>query len=333
MNVRDLVTYFLRFLATYVPERRQLPVLLASFCVSVLLWTLVTLAEEYQSTVEVNIQLGTDHTVVGHHNSTHRAKVGLKGSGLDLLLEHLRFSQDTIYLEYTPDLLDLSELNMQDHQASFVRYFTPKVSVQSIYPASLPIDFSLKDRKKVPVRMGTHIAMPPGYQLSAPPILFQDSVWVIGAAEVIDSIRFWPTIPGFSKLVTQHQELSVPLDSARNISTDPQEISILVDPVPYSEWKVRLPVRLSGLPVGTSVRMSHPEISCLIALPEQLKDSLEQSGGFPVKNLVISYTDLLESGNAGWKPTDELFPEQMKIITNQPERISYTVVRRQSSLN
>lgn len=333
MNVQDLLKQFQRFLERYIPERGQLPVLLASFSLSLILWVLVTLADTYQTRVDVDVRIGADNTVVVNHDPDYQISVELEGSGLDLFLEHLRFGRDTIQLEFEPSLLELNTLQVNDHIDLLSKSFGAQVRIQNFYPEALPIDFALKDRKRVPVVLATDIALPPGYQLASSPLLLQDSVWIIGAAERIDSIRSWTTLSGYSPLVREKRDISIPMDTSYRISTDPAEIPISVNPVPFTEWTLTLPVRLTGIPVGTSVRMSHPDISLMVALPEDMKDSLSQAGGFPVKEFLIPYAGLVESGSAGWKPTNDLLLPKMRIITLRPERITYTITRKQSGLN
>lgn len=333
MNVQNLLKQLQRLLERYIPERSQLPVLLASFSLSLVLWVLVTLADTYQTRVDVNVKIGADNTVVVNHDPDYAVTVGLEGTGLDLFLEHLRFRRDTIHLEFDPSLLDLNALQVDDHIALFSKSFAPHVQIQNLYPEVLPIDFALKDRKRVPVVLSTDISLPPGYQLASSPRLLQDSVWIIGAAERIDSIGSWPTLAGYSPLVSEQRDISVPLDTSRRISADPSEIPISVNPIPFSEWRISLPVRLTGIPVGTSVRMSHSEFTVMVTLPQQMKDSLVRAGGFPISELIVPYASLVERGAVGWKPSNESLPTGMKIVTLRPERITYTITRRQSALN
>ena len=333
MNLQGLLKQLQRFLARYVPERRQLPVLLASFCLSLILWVLVTLADQYQTRIDVNVRIGADNTVVVNHDPDYQVSVGLEGTGLDLLLEHVRLRRDTIHLEFEPSLLELRNLQVEDHLDLFSRSFGAQVSIQNIYPNLLPIDFALKDRKRVPVRMVTNISLPPGFQLAAPPLLQQDSVWIIGAAETIDSITAWNTLAGASALVEDKRDISIPLDTGRNISTDPSEIPVSVFPVPYTEWQLNLPVSIVGMPIGTSVRRSHQEMTLFLTLPQRMKDSLIQSGGFPLEEFEVPYAELVRRGRVGWKPTNDLLPPGIRIISTRPDRIGYSVIRQQSSLN
>lgn len=333
MDWRQLISGFGRLLVRTSQDRRQGPILLVSFFLAVILWLLVTLGETYETRISVPLLIGENDGVIATRSRLYDISVNLKGNGLDLLMEHVGFSRDTIHVEYEEGMTDLKSLSVSDYLPSFQNAFSSQVSIEGFYPALIALGFSPKESKKVPVRLATRIQLPPGYQLDIAPRVLIDSVKVYGNKADLESITEWKTFPGLSSLVSTARDLSLPLDTIRYLSTEPKFVPVSVIPVPYSEWKVSLSVEAVDPPLGTSVRLSHPNIVFDLVLPEKLMDSLINAGGFPVSHIEIPYKDLLQSSETGWKPRPDIFGPFVHLVMSSPDRIEFTIVRKKAELS
>lgn len=333
MDWRQLISGLARLLVRTSKDRRQGPILLVSFFLAVVLWLLVTLGESYETRISVPLLIGKNDGVIATRSRLYDISVNLKGNGLDLLMEHLRLRRDTIHVEYEEGMTDLKSLSVSTYITSFEKNFSSQVAIDGFYPDLIALGFTPKESKKVPVRLATRIQVPPGYQLDTQPKVLLDSVKVYGNQADLETVEEWRTLPGLSPLIQTPRDILLPVDTARYLSTEPNMIPVSVNPVPYSEWRVTLPVKAIDPPIGTSVRLSHPTIVFDLVLPEKSMDSLINAGGFPVGQIEIPYTELLQKANTGWKPPEDLFAPYARFIISYPARIEFTIVRKKSELS
>lgn len=333
MDWRQLIAGFGRLLARTSRDRRQGPILLVSFFLAVILWLLVTLGESYETRINVPLQIGDNDGVIATRSTLYDISVNLKGNGLDLLMEHLRLRRDTIHVEYEEGMTGLTSLSVSDYFLSFEKVFSSQVAIDGFYPDLIALGFTPKESKKVPVRLATRIQLPPGYQLDSQPRVLVDSVKVYGNKVDLATVTEWKTLPGLSPLVQTARDIFLPVDTVRYLSTEPKIIPVSVNPVPYSEWRITLPVKAIDPPLGTSVRLSHPNMVFDLVLPEKSMDSLIHAGGFPVGQIEIPYSELLQASNVGWKPPQDLFSPYARFIISYPDRIEFTIVRKKSELS
>lgn len=330
MDWRQLIQRLSRLLVKTSKDRRQGPILLVSFFWALLLWLLVTLGETYESRITVPFLIGENDGVISTRSRSHDIAVTLRGNGLDLLMEHLRLRRDTIHVGYQEDMVELTSLSVSDYLPAFRNAFSSQISIEGFYPDLIALGFTPKDSKKVPLRLATRIQLPPGYQLARSPRMLLDSVKIYGNRQQLEQITEWSTLSGFSPLVKTARDISLPLDTMRYFSTEPSEVAVSVVPVPYAEWKVTLDIQAVGYPIGTDVRLSHPRMEFDLVMPEQVKDSLLAEGGIPIRHIEISYQDLLQATNTGWKPPVGLFAPYATCVKSTPERIDFTIIKKKA---
>ncbi len=333
MDWRQLIAGFGRLLVRTSKDRRQGPILLVSFFLAVILWLLVTLGESYETKISLPLLIENNDGVIATRSRLYEISVNLKGNGLDLLMEHLRLRRDTIHVAYEEGMTELKSLSVSDYLTSFEKSFSSQVSIEGFYPNLIALGFSPKESKKVPIRLATRIQLPPGYQLDTQPHVLVDSVKVYGNKADLDLVTEWQTLPGLSPLVKTQRDILLPVDTARYLSTEPKMIPVAVNPVPYAEWRITLPVQAIDSPIGTSVRLSHPNMVFDLVLPESSMDSLINSGGFPVGQIEIPYNELLLSSQTGWRPSNDIFAPYARFVISYPERIEFTIVRKKSELS
>ncbi len=333
MDWRQLISGLARLLVRTSKDRRQGPILLVSFLLAVILWLLVTLGESYETRITVPLLIGKNDGVIATRSRLHDISVNLKGNGLDLLMERLRLRRDTIHVEYEEGMTDLKSLSVSTYFSSFEKNFSSQVAIDGFYPDLIALGFTPKESKQVPIRLATQIQVPPGYQLDTPPEVLLDSVKVYGNQADLETISEWQTLPGLSPLVQTSRDIFLPVDTTRFLSTEPKMIPVSVNPVPYSEWRITLPIKAIDPPIGTSVRLSHPSMVFDLVLPEKTMDSLINAGGFPVGQIEIPYNELLQESETGWKPPEDLFAPYARFIISYPPRIDFTIVRKKSELS
>lgn len=333
MDWRQLIVGFGRLLARTSKDRRQGPILLVSFFLAVILWLLVTLGESYETRITVPLLIGENDGVIATRSRLYDISVNLKGNGLDLLMEHLRLRRDTIHVEYEEGMTGLKSLSVSDYSPAFEKNFSSQVFIEGFYPDLVALGFTSKESKKVPVRLVTQIQLPPGYQLDTQPRILVDSVKVYGNKADLEAVTEWNTLPGMSPMVQTARDIFIPVDTARYLSTEPKMIPVSVNPVPYSEWRITLPIKTIDSPLGASVRLSHPNMVFDLVLPEKSMDSLINAGGFPVGQIEIPYSELLQASQTGWKPPEDIFAPYARFIISYPDRIEFTIVRKKSELS
>ncbi len=333
MRWRQVYMYLRRSLVHTIQDRRQGLTLLVSFLLSVILWMFVTLTQEYESYIEVPVEIGEDNTVVASHPGKQHVRLTIRGTGLDLLIEHLKFRKDTLLIPFDNEMLEIQQIALEDHSELLDDCFSNQVKIVGMSPSRISVDFVLKDRKKVPLRLATRLNLEPLYQFANEPVLSQDSIWLVGRKRMLDTIEEWRTLPGQTDRLREAKEVILLLDTTGGIITTPKNVGVFVYPVPYTERQYRFPLHVKDLPVNTRVRFSHPEVSFWCTLPEGVADSLEAAGGLGFDSLDIPFATLINDDDGEFSPSDQFLSSLAEVIMIEPSHVRFTIIRSRNKLN
>ncbi len=327
MNWRLLLQGLRRLLSLAKVEKRQSKALLASFGLAFSLWLILTLTQEYTSMVSVPVKVWADQESFPLESMTSEVAVSIRGSGLDLFMEHLRFRRDTVLLSGRALPIGDSFLVFDNNQ--FSRYFASQVKINGISPRQIPVVFPRLAAKEVPVELATDLLLVPPLRLVSEPVLSPAFVTLRGQEAVLDTLESWKTARPTLR-VDKPGNYLLDLESRPGISTGVQNVTVEVNLVRYAEVEIRLPVRVSGRAISSSgVRLSAPELTFFLAMPESRVPSFLATVG--QDSLTIQMSDL-HSGQGIWMPPGELFGREVRILRTEPQPLRYVLFKRQERL-
>lgn len=330
MRAREFLSRLLRLLLTSKPsrEKRLLTIGLAVL-MAILLWVVVTLNQPYQHVLAfplkvVNVPDSLQLQSVG----SDQLAIELSGLGVDLLVESMRFRRDTMFL-------DFSELDRQpgyltaayrDNLADKIeKRFGDRLRVEKILTERIPLRSATKVRREVPVAFRAQVQLEPTMQLEDLPTPLEDMITLYGPQSWIDTVREWPTAPGYVMRVEAARTYAVPLAKPPpGCTVRPLAVRVKVSPQRYTETSVRVAVEVVGLPERTEVRLSHQEIevACLVPFDtyeKVLEEARHRKVRIPFASLDPQVTALIPRLN---------LPEAVKPIARVPLTLSYVIIQK-----
>ncbi|MEL6673167.1 MAG: hypothetical protein AAFR61_13280 [Bacteroidota bacterium] len=304
------------------PEKNRGLVILLFALMSMILWGIVTLNRDYNTTLSLIATLPEGAKVEGAE--TPRLMVDVHGYGMDLLGAHLRLRNDTVPLSFDPEALTKGYLELALHKDDVARILPKEFEIRRLHPDRFYLNLQNQVQKRVPVIWNTYLDLPPTFQLEFPPQLITDSVVITGPAAVLDTLDSWPTAP-VKLMVSEAQTLSVPLmDTIIGIHANVKNVQVFVKPMKFTEVEITTRISITNMPDSVDVRLDSREIAytCLVPL-EKYEEIFHQ---IQEDVIAIPFTDLnLDSPFIIPNPD---FPDEVKIITRNPIRVGFVLVRK-----
>ena len=327
MNWRLLLQGLRRLLSLVKVEKRQTRALAASFGLAFSLWLILTLTQEYNSFVTVPVRVWADQESFPHESVSADVLVSVRGSGLDLLMEHLRFQRDTVLLSSRAFPVGDSVLVFENSQ--FSRGFSSQVKILALSPKQIPVVFPRLEEKEVPVELATELVLVPPLRLVSEPVLSPKTVVIRGQAAALDTLVAWKTARS-SLRVDKAGIYPLDLMALPGASPAVQRVSLQVNPVRFAEVKIQLPVQVAGGGISsTRVRFSSPVLTFFLVMPEnRVATFLDSISQMPLK---VPFKDLSPAEGI-WAPPGDWFGEEVKIIRTEPHLLRYVLYKQQEKL-
>ena len=160
-------------------------------------WFLNALSKEYTTTVNYPVTYkDLPSKKILSNELPSRLKLTVRAKGFDLLRYKLSFFQSLNFSvnEYTNNKMekvgDNSFLFPTNRITSQVAtQLSSAISVTHISPDTINFQFSSLIEKKIPVHLNSKLKFEPQFRLGGDIVLKPDSVWVIGAQAIIDSVK------------------------------------------------------------------------------------------------------------------------------------------------
>lgn len=231
-------------------------------------WILVKLSQTYPTVkpVMLNVEMPEDRCLLRMPPADVQAE--LRGTGWDLMLEHFYHSRIPVFIS----MLDNSNLYLNQNRLrteirNSLRFSA--IEVLSVNYENLEIELDQKVNKRVPIVLEKELAFSPGNQLRQVPALVPDSVTVVGPAQILDSLEFWPTSLLQLSDVKTSTSIAVPLEPAPPaLQIEPQQIQVDLEVEQFTEKTLYIPVSISHAPVGDSLKIFPDKIqlTCQVGL-------------------------------------------------------------------
>lgn len=321
MNLR--IRQLIRFLLS--PETRPQRnnrglVFLFAFLSASALWLIVTLNEEYETSLRYTVKL-PENVKLGPEEAPS-IRIDAIGSGIDLMMAKLRSRKDTLSFEFTEDEIREGYLMVKRHE-DHVKNSLKGVQIAGLKPEKLYFNYLTEFTNKVPLTFATKLNLAPAYQLEEEPNLSQDSVLLRGPKEVIDTIKFWKTAGRIDQQITTAASFDIPvLDTLEGINVFPKTVSVEVKPIKYTEIKLNIPIEIIDLPSDLDVRLSHNAVdyTCLVPMDQYSKVEREMKA----LKINIPFSEL-EEDIPSFIPEAAL-PGSLKLIRKVPMEVGFVII-------
>jgi len=304
-------------------EKRYHIVITTVVC-AVLLWGFVKLGNQYQTTVEIPIDVSDLPEGVAIRTSLPRdIQMVLRGEGWQLAAlfwkSNLRYHLDLSGIGNIQKVVTIRDVSRQLD-------LNPGVELLDMKPESLFIAVGPYVIKKIPVRFGARVTFAEGYGLASPPTIIPESTIVGGAPSVLNALVSWNIRDTIFENLKAPVETPVALEDSTPfvLSFSPSSVIVKLDVQPFAEKTLsNLPVDIRSVPADREVILIPPKIEIVVRGGVNRLTTVAATDC----KAYIKYEDVRNDTTRSLSPEIEL-PGGLVLIGKKPEHLQYVIRKR-----
>jgi len=300
--------------------KKQLPILIAAFVFAVALWLYVSLSLSYSLDLSIPLEIKTGKSQAITEDIPSTIDLTVKGKGWDLL--SVLVSKD---LRYS---LDLSKMK-RDSRISTEQFISerlnlkPELSLVSINPDTINIEFDKILEKTVPVRNNIRVNLKEGYGIVGKPKLTPDSVTVSGSANIVSKIKFIPTEFRLFENVNNPINGTIALkDTLSNVLKSDVKFVDFEYNIQLSAEKTvdEVIVEIIGVPEDKEVLLIPPKVSVSV------RGGVDQLARITTSEISASVDfETIESDTLGFVIPEIEIPDETNLLKTEPQKLQYII--------
>jgi hypothetical protein len=251
-------------------------------------WFLNALSKEYTTTVNYPVTYKDfPSKKILSNELPPKLKLTVRAKGFDLLRYKISFFQSLNFSvnEYTNSKMEkvgdnnfLFPTNRITSQVA--TQLSSAISVTHISPDTINFQFSSLIEKKIPVHLNRNFNFEPQFRLGGDVVLSPDSVWVIGAKAIIDSIKQLETELLEFKELNESKTKRIGLVKVKGLSFVQKKVNVELPVEQFTEAQKQIRLKVINVPKSVFLRLFPHEIklSYLVGLKDYesiLKEQFE----------------------------------------------------------
>lgn len=296
-------------------------------------WFLNALSKEYTTTVNYPVTYKDfPSKKILSNELPPRLKLTVRAKGFDLLRYKLSFFQSLNFPvnEYTNNKMEkvgdnnfLFPTNRMTSQVA--TQLSSAISVTHISPDTINFQFSSLIEKKIPVHLNTKLKFEPQFRLAGDVVLKPDSVWVVGAQAIMDSITLVETELLEFKKLNETKTKKIGLVKVEGLSFVQKKIEVELPVEQFTEAQKHVSLKVVNLPDSVFLRLFPHEIklSYLVGLKDYETISVEQF------ELEVDYSTMDAASNK-LKVYLKNSPLNVSNISFYPGEVGYLIEKKNS---
>lgn len=301
---------------TYLHKGEIAVVFLIACFIAISLWMLVNMSKEYSYTISVPLHVteySEDMAFVSE--PPDKASVDVSGEGWNLLAIYR--NPPEISIPYSEGEVDVSEIIQRE-----IGTYTD-ITVQKVEPTSISLNMEPKSSTRVPIRTDLDVQLRSQYEIVGRVRVAPDSVTVIGAQSVIDTLRSISTETLRLRNVQNSVERSVALTQPDGLALrDVSEARVSFQVTEFTEGEVRVSLQARNVPEGWEIRFNPTVLTVRYQIPIDQFSTAQEMVPYEA---FVNYSDILSDTTGVVTPrvepvTDEL---DLRLRSIQPRRVSY----------
>lgn len=305
-------------------KKRRIHIVLGATLFAALLWIIVNMREQYQTTIAVplvvdNIPPGSAiQTPVPRYLYLRCTSDGWQLASLAMGGER-RCVLDVGSLPAVQQVLTLKDV---------VERITLPLGIQTISmrPESVYVSLDRFAQKNVPVVLDCHLSFKEGYGLIGSPSVTPETVQVVGAETVLKRIGFWRTTRTvFDNLKAPVEEdIALADTSSYVLNFHPGRVRVQINVQPFAEKPFSgLPVEILSVPGNREVILIPPKIDIVV------RGGIDQLSALSLRDFQASVDyALVIKDTSGFIDPQIVPPAGVQIVNRRPERLQYIVRKR-----
>ena len=294
-------------------------------------WFLNALSKEYTTTVNYPVTYKDfPSKKVLSNELPPKLELTVRAYGFDLLRYKLSFFQslDFPVNQYTNNKMEKVGENdflfpTSRMTSQVATQLSSAISVTHISPDTINFQFSSLIEKKIPVHLNKELKFEPQFRLESDVVLKPDSVWVIGAKAIIDSVKQLDTELLQVKKLNENKTKKIGLVKIEGLDFVQKKVQVKLLVEQYTEAQKQISIHVINVPDSVFLRLFPHEIklSYLVGLKDYEAISNEQ---FELEVDYLKIDTIRNKLQVSLKNS----PMNVSNITFYPEEVGYLIEKK-----
>ena len=299
-------------------------VVILSALFGILVWFSVAISDEYQVTVRAPLRI--DQVPAGRAvSSSIPPVITLKLHGSGWQMATALWTTD-LTLKFPAQAFTGGKRIIA--LADVAEQLSTKIGVQliSMFPESVYVAFGREVAKAVPVTLDYDLAFRDGYGQVGQTVVVPDSVTILGAEDVLQTIDRWNTVHEIFDNLRGPLEADLALAPAgsRVVKLSAKQVHITVDVEPFAEKTVSgVMVEVHSVEPSREVILIPPKIDVVI------RGGIRQLATISAEDFHVSVDyRAVVADSSGYVDADVVAPPGVQVVARKPDHLQYVVRRR-----
>jgi len=316
-----------------IKANKKLVIYLFFVALAAIFWFLNALSKEYTTTVNYPVTYSDfPAKKILSNQLPSKLRLTVRAYGFDLLRYKLSFIQsiDFPVNELTNNRMEKVGENRFFFQtermtSDVASQLSSAISVTHISPDTIRFEFSSLIEKKIPVHLNSQLKFEPQFRLGGDVTLKPDSILVIGAQSLIDSVKQIETELLQLKKLNETTKKNIGLERIKGLKFGKKKIEVQLPVEQFTEAQKHVQVKVANLPDSLLLRLfpHEVELSYLVGLKDYENVSAEQF------QLEVDYETINVSSNE-LKVSLKQFPASVSNVSFYPQEVIYLIEKKNS---
>lgn len=294
-------------------------------------WFLNALSKEYTTTVNYPVSYSDfPSKKILNNELPEKLQLTVRAYGFDLVRYKLSFLQSINFPvnEYTNNRLEKGGENnflffTEKMTGDVAAQLSTAISVTHISPDTINFQFSSLIEKKVPLHLNSELKFEPQFRLGGDVVLKPDSILVVGAQSILDSVKHIETDVLELRKLNETTKKKLGFVKIKGLKFSQNKVEVKVPVEQFTEAQKKVNLKVVNLPDSVFLRLFPHEIkmSYLVGLKDYETISQEQF------EVVIDYK-IIDLANNKVKVNLINSPLNVSNVSYYPQEVAYLIEKR-----
>lgn len=257
--------------------QRKLWVFFNCLLLSSVLWILTTMNQLHTDIVQFPVEyVGIPANMIPINKLPENIQIKIQASGYRLMMNRLQktWAGKTLIINLGIDITstnkNLLAISLQSKRHEISEQLGKQVTVLSIEPDSLRMQFDLKATRKVPVAVKTELKFAKGYGQSGPMKIQPDSITIVGKDEEINQTDSVFTFTLSESQVNKSIHRVIGIDLPGSIQSKQTEVTVNIPVEQVSEKQLTCSIEIIQTNTSPKIQLLQSQVTLKIKVPNSL---------------------------------------------------------------
>lgn len=292
--------------------------------VSAVFWLILALNDSAQNHFNVNLKIvNMPDSVTFISDVPEKLHVTVSDKGTNLwrngVLKHPSITID--FKEYSTD--GVLKYSYNDLITSLRETFGGTATVTSLSLDSLQLFYTTNPGRRVPIVIDCKVYPASGNTLEGTIKASPGSVYVYGAKDIIDTLRYVTTEPMTLRDISETTNVEIKIKKIKNVRVLPSKVNLTIPIEPLVRKEAMISVDAINVPEGEELLLfpSKVPVEYYVAM-SRLNDDED-----PNIHLIVDYLQIPFSKSGRLKIEKEAYPERLKNLQVRTDSVEYAIVK------